>query len=237
MDRRYGVRTGGQRGRATVTLEVVWMRAMVVILLTAWMGAAQGGHPPSSLENAALVSGVLLECDARAAGEFSIRAADNRVLRYQFDHKTYVEREDRLIEPARLVPGEKVEVLSDSVTGYPLRYARTIHVIQPVSPPRPQTLGRLRAYDPKAEPAIRAGNITYSGVVLRLNSQRVILHTREGGDLSILLRKDTHYLADGQLVDADSLKPNMRVFVRAGKDLYNEVEAYQVIWGTILSPQ
>jgi hypothetical protein len=24
--------------------------------------------------------------------------------------------------------------------------------------------------------------------------------------------------------------------VRAGKDLYNEVEAYQVIWGSILSP-
>ena len=213
------------------------MRAIGVMLLVAWMGAAQGGYPPGSLENAALVSGVLLECDARAAGEFSIRAADNRVLRYQFDHKTYVEREDRLIEPARLVPGEKVEVLSDSVTGYPLRYARTIHVIQPVPPPRPQTLGRLRAYDPKAEPAIRAGNITYSGVVFRLNSQRVILHTREGGDLSILLRKDTRYLADGQLVDADSLKPNMRVFVRAGKDLYDEVEAYQVIWGTILSPQ
>ena len=57
------------------------------------------------------------------------------------------------------------------------------------------------------------------------------------GDLSILLGIDTRYLGDGQLVDADSLKPNMRVFVRAGKDLYNEVEAYQVIWGTILSPR
>ena len=65
--------------------------------------------------------GVLLECDAGAAGEFSIRAADNRVLRYQFDRKTYVEREERLIEAARLVAGEKVEVLSDSVAGYPLR--------------------------------------------------------------------------------------------------------------------
>jgi hypothetical protein len=148
-----------------------------------------------------------------------------------------VEREERLIEPMRLAAGEKVEVLSDVVAGYPLRYARTIHVIQPLPPPRPQTLGRLRAYDPKNELAVRAGNITYAGVVFRLNSQRVILHTREAGDLSILLRKDTRYLADGQLVDADSLKPNMRVFVRAGKDLYNEVEAYQVIWGTILSPR
>ena len=70
-----------------------------------------------------------------------------------------------------------------------------------------------------------------------MNSQRVVLHTREAGDLSILLRQDTRYLADGQLVDAESLKPNMRVFVRAGKDLYNEVEAYQVIWGKILNPR
>ena len=130
-----------------------------------------------------------------------------------------------------------LEVLSDAVAGYALRYARTIHVIQPVAPSRPQTPGRQRAYDPKTEPAIRAGNITYSGVVFRLNSQRVVLHTRAAGDLSILLRKDTRYLADGQLVDAGSLKPNMRVFVQAGKDLYNEVEAYQVIWGKILSPR
>jgi hypothetical protein len=213
------------------------MRATGILLLIPWMAAAQAGHPPVSPENAALVRGVLLECDARAAGEFSIRAADNQVLRYQFDRKTYVEREERLIEAARLVAGEKVEVLSDTVAAYSLRYARTIHVIQPMPPPRPQTLGRLRAYDPKTEPAVRVGNITYAGVVFRLNSQRVVLHTRAAGDLSILLRKDTRYLADGQLVDAESLKPNMRVFVQAGKDLYNDVEAYQVIWGSILTPR
>ena len=213
------------------------MRAIGIMLLIPWVGGAQAGYPPGPPENAALVRGVLLECDARSAGELSIRAGDNRVLRYQFDRKTYVEREEHLTEPARLVAGETVEVLSDAVAGYALRYARTIHVIERALPPRPQTLGRLRAYDPKTEPAIRAGNITISGVVFRLNSQRVVLHTREAGDLSILLRKDTRYLADGQLVDAESLKPNMRVFVRAGKDLYNEVEAYQVIWGTILTPR
>lgn len=202
-----------------------------------WMAAAQAGDPPVPPENAALVRGVLLECDPHAAGELSIRTVDNRVLRYQFDAKTYAEREERLIEPGRLLAGEKVEVVSDATAGYTLRYARTIHVIQPGLPPRPQTLGRLRAYDPKTEPAIRAGTITFSGVVFRVNSQRVVLHTREAGDLSILLRKDTRYLADGQLVDAESLKPNMRVFVRAGKDVYNEVEAYQVIWGKILNPR
>jgi hypothetical protein len=28
----------------------------------------------------------------------------------------------------------------------------------------------------------------------------------------------------------------MRVFVRAGKDVYQQIEAYQVVWGTILTP-
>jgi hypothetical protein len=208
------------------------MRAIVWLVLP-WVGFAQ----TQALENAPLVSGVLLECDARPAGELSIRAADNRVLRYHFDAKTYVERDARLIDTSHLLAGEKIEVLSDTVAGNPVRYARTIHVLQPLPPPRPKTLGRLRAYDPKSEPVVRTGNMTYSGVVFRLNSQRVILHTREAGDLHILLRKDTRYLADGQLVDAESLKPNMRVFVRAGKDLYNDVEAYQVIWGTILTPR
>jgi len=210
------------------------MRAIWIMLLLPRLADAQAARPP---ENASLVRGVLLECDARPAGEFSIRAADNRVLLYQFDRKTYAEREERLIEPARLVAGEQIEVLADGLAGYPLRYARTIHVIQSPTPTRPQTVGRLRPYDPKTEPTVRTGNLTFAGVVFRLNSHRLAIHTRQAGDLNILLRTDTRYLAGGQLVDAASLKPNMRVFVRAGKDIYNDVEAYQVIWGTILTPR
>ena len=63
------------------------------------------------------------------------------------------------------------------------------------------------------------------------------MHTREAGEQTILLRQDTHYLAQGDTVDAAELKPNMRVFVKAGRTLYNEIEAYQVIWGQILMPQ
>jgi hypothetical protein len=70
-----------------------------------------------------------------------------------------------------------------------------------------------------------------------VNGERVVLHTREAGDQCILLRQDTRYLANGEVVDAAALKPNMRVFVRAGKNLYDEVEAYQVIWGAILNPR
>jgi hypothetical protein len=206
------------------------MRTVGVLLLWACVGGAQ------TAPDAPLVRGTVLECDARPAGELSIRAADNVVLRYQFDRKTYVERDQQMIEAARLAPGEKVEILSDRMTSYTLRYARTIHVIQPVPPPRPQTMGRYRAYNAAAEPLLPSGSITYSGVISRLNADHVVLHTREGTDLSILLRKDTRYLEDGQIVEPEQLRPNMRVFVRAGKDVYQQVEAYQVIWGTILTP-
>jgi hypothetical protein len=207
------------------------MRTVGVLL---WVSVLAAQTAP----DAPLVRGIVLERDAGIVGEISIRAGDNVVLRYQFDRKTYVERDQQLIEAARLAPGDKVEVLSDRINGYTLRYVRTIHVLQPLPPPsRPQPAGRYRAYNPASEALLPAGNITYSGVVSRLNGQHVVLHTRQSGDLSILLRKDTRYLEDGQLVEASQLKPNMRVFVRAGKDVYQQVEAYQVIWGTILAPR
>ena len=205
------------------------MRALWVLLLGTALSA-------QTLENAALVRGVVLECDAKPTGELSIRTSDNEVLRYQFDRKTYAERENRLIEPSRLAPGEQVEIVSDRLAGSRLRYARTVHVIEPKAPPRPLSHGRLRAYNPKQDP-VRTGNLTYSGVIFRLNPSRLMIHTRESGDLAIVLRNDTRYLENGIVVDAASLKPNMRIFVRAGKDVYNEIEAYQVIWGTILDPK
>jgi hypothetical protein len=192
--------------------------------------------PAQTPENAALVRGVLLECDAKPAGELSIRTIDHQVLRYQFDRKTYAEREDRLIEAARLLPGEQVEIVSDRMPGSVLRYARTIHVIEPKAPPRPLSPNRLRPYNPRLD-TVRTGNLTYSGVVYRLNPSRVMIHTRETGDLAIQLRADTRYLQNGIIVQAADLKPNTRVFIRAGKDVYNEIEAYQVIWGNILEPQ
>jgi hypothetical protein len=63
-----------------------------------------------------------------------------------------------------------------------------------------------------------------------------VLRTRLDGDTQVLLRPDTRYLEAGAVVDSGALKPNTRVFVRAGRNLDGEVEAYQVIWGGILDP-
>jgi hypothetical protein len=180
----------------------------------------------------ALVRGVLLERDTQdPAGQFSIRATDNQVYRYQYDRKTYVEREDQLIDVRRLQPGEKVEVVSDIVPGSLIRYARTVHVVAD-APPRRARRPRSRIEEEPLFP--RTGDLTYSGVVFRLTAERLILHTRDG-EQSLNLRKDTRYFENGATVDANTLKPNVRVFVRAGKDLYGQVEAYQVIWGKILN--
>ena len=73
-------------------------------------------------------------------------------------------------------------------------------------------------------------------MVFRITPDRIFLHLRDGSEQSIALRKDTRYLQNGALVESGSLKPNMRVFVKAGKDVYDVVEAYQVIWGRILDP-
>jgi hypothetical protein len=203
-----------------------------VLLLFPATLAAQA--PPS----AALLRGVLLERDTQTTlGEFSVRASDDQVFRYRFDDKTYVEREQLLSSVPRLQPGDKVEVISDEGPGSSLRYARTVHVLEPIPPPRPTFQNRLRVYRKPEEHLGLTGDLTYSGVIFRLNPERMVLHTRGAGDQTILLRQDTRYLDNGDVVERGDLQPNMRVFVRAGRTVFNEVEAYQIVWGQILMPR
>lgn len=181
--------------------------------------------------------GVLLEHDSQAAaGEFSLRTAGDRVFRFSFDRKTYVEREDKLTDMARLQPGERIEVVSDKVSDSVWRYARTVHVLADAPPRRPPNPARPRPMPGWAERAAPAGNLSFSGVVLRLGENRLVLRTR-AGEQTLLLRPDTRYLENGEIVEAAALKPTMRVFVRAGQNIWEQVEAFQVIWGVILEPR
>jgi hypothetical protein len=188
------------------------------------------------------VRGVLLERDAQVSGgQFSVRLATYEVLRFRFDRQTTVDRDGHVIDVPRLKPGEKVEVISDAIPGLVLRQARSVVVtIDPLAPPpqpRPPRLGQLRSANRYIEErALPAGNLTYSGVVARFGVDKIVLHTRDGKEQPVLLRKDTRYLLNGDIVDAALLKLNTPVFVRAGRDLWDQVEAYQVIWGKILAP-
>jgi hypothetical protein len=198
------------------------VRSAAVLLVSAFVCAGQ--FPP---QEAPLLRGILVDRDG--AG-FSVRTPGDQIVRYRFDAGTYVERGEKMIDVPGLRPGEQVEVLSDLLGGSPVRYARTIHVIYPM-PPRRSTAR------PRPEPLSPRADMTFSGVVSRLNDGRLVLRTRDAGEQTIQLREDTRFLADGETVAATDLKTNMRVFVQAGKDLFGHAEAYQVVWGGILQPK
>ena len=221
------------------------MRLRLLHLLPALvcLQAARAQEPSFS----GVVRGVLIECDAQGtAGEFALRAQQtNQVYRFAFDAKTYVERETLRTSMNRLPKGDLIEVVADRDESVAVHYARTVHVIEArPEPPQPTSAGRYRMYrtSPYRAPApaldllFPRGNLTFSGVIARVAADRLVLHTRQEGEKTILLRFDTRFLEEGSPVDAVDLKPNTRVFVRAGRNLENQIEAYQIVWGQILEP-
>ena len=52
----------------------------------------------------------------------------------------------------------------------------------------------------------------------------------------IVVRNDTRFREDGLKVEQSSLHSSTRVFVRAGKNLDDQIEAYEIVWGEILTP-
>ena len=204
------------------------MRACCLLVLAPLFAWGQFPSPQQT--------GVVLERDFNGdAGEFAIRAPDREVFRYQFDAKTSVERDTLPGGMGHLRVGDPVTVESDPVAGSLLRYARLIRVS---GAPSPVSLadGRLRSTAfPLLDLTPHTANLTFAGVVARMNDQSLVLRTREG-EQTLLIRRDTRYVDNGDTVEAAQLRPNMRVFVRAGKNLYEQVEAYQVIWGSILQP-
>jgi hypothetical protein len=211
--------------------------ALVTILAIGalWMpDSAWAQIPP-----AGAMLGTLLEADSPAnSGEFSIRGPESEVFRFRYDSATRVERAGSQSTLQQLRPGETIQVESDAIADSPLRYARSIAAGAP--PPAPKPAPHPRTQTTSATPIdalFPRGELTLSGVVSYRDDGRFVLHTRNAGDQTILLRRDTRYLSDGGIVANSDLKANMRVFVRAGKDLFGHTEAYQVMWGGFLQPR
>lgn len=170
-------------------------------------------------------------------GEVMFRNTDNRVFQCSFDAKTYFERANQRITVAAMQQGDRVEVLADHKDGTGLCYARTIQVLdaapaRAVAGQRP----RLRTSSGPTELFAPRGDLTFAGVVLRVSPDALVLRTRTNGHKTIQLRPDTRYLSGGQALGHNNLEVSTRVFIRAGRNLEGEIEAYQVIWGDILEP-
>ena len=203
------------------------MRPGYLFLLLPLLAGAQLSPPE--------LTGVLLECDSGvASGQFAVRAPDDQVFRFQFDARTTVERDTLHGGVSRLAAGDKVLVESEAVAGSLLRYAASVKVLTP-RPPISLADSSLR-HPERLFQVPQTASLTFSGVIAKLNPESLVLRTRVG-EQTLLIRRDTRYVSNGDTVGLAALQPNMRVFIRAGKNIYEQVEAYQVIWGSILDPK
>lgn len=181
------------------------------------------------------VRGVLLEWDGDArAGQFSLRAADFRVHVFLFDQDTAIQREGRSVSVSALVKGDTLQVSCREGEDGLRRHARAVWVAVPARPPQGSAgLPPGRPPEWGGEPFPR-GSLTLSGVVTDVRPGRLQLRIRGRGERIILLRDDTRWLSDGRAVDLPALRVNTHVFIRAGRTLEGDLEAFQVVWGRIL---
>jgi hypothetical protein len=183
-----------------------------------------------------IIRGDLVKWDSNAgSGQLEVRTPEGRDYECGFDRKTYFERDNQMVAPAAMKPGDRLEIVSDRKPGSQVCYARTVHVLDSTaSRMGPGGRPRFRRAQSPTESFAPRGDLTFAGVVVRVDHDVLTLRTRGEGEMSILLRQDTRYIGDGQRVDPDGLKRNTRVFVRAGRNLDNDIEAYQVVWGEIV---
>ena len=204
--------------------------------MRAWAGAlcaialsAQGPAPEG------VVRGTLVDWDRRPIGELSVRVRDHRVVCFRFDGKTLVERDGRRADLTRFRKGDVIEVVPEPGPNPKLLRARSVVVVA-AGPQVRNTRALLRERSTLLDDLFPRGDLTFAGVVTRLNPGLMELRTRGRGSAEILLRDDTRYIGDGQETPYSGLKVNARVFVRAGRNLDDRIEAYQVMWGDILVP-
>ena len=185
-----------------------------------------------------IARGDLTEIDAsQPSGEFTIRTASENTLRFSFDSRTYFERDRERIPAARLQKGDAVEVVSEPMVDSPVRYARIVQVVNHLpAPARPAAAANRYKWRYTVEHIVPRGNLTFTGLIARVAVDRLVLRLRAGGEQTIMLRPDTRYMDSGSASDRTALQLSTRVFVRGGKNLDGEIEAYQVIWGEILAP-
>jgi hypothetical protein len=187
---------------------------------------------------AGIFRGALLESrGSDGKGDFYLRAADNTVYWCSYDERTYVERDGAPSAVASLSKGEAIEVVTDRGPAPSRCYARIITARAVPEVPVSRVRSALRPRPrPLLEPVFPRGNLMFAGVVLVVDPEWVTVQTRRDGRKTFLLRADTRYSADGAAADLAALRVNSRVFIRAGKNIDDDLEAYQVVWGRFVMP-
>jgi len=160
-------------------------------------------------------------------GQLTLRDSPNIYYTCRFDPRTYFEREHKMTTAAALQPGDPVEVLADRKPGLGC-YARTVQVVYRAAARR-----RSDVEDPTEDFAPRGG-FAFGGRVIARETGNLTVRTR-AGDIHLTLHPNTRFVDGGLRVPPATLQVNTHVFIRAGRDIDGFLEAFQVVWGAIIT--
>jgi hypothetical protein len=197
-----------------------------LLLIALMMGAALGQTAmPAGIVRGAFISFT----GSTATGELVIRGSGNTLYACSYDARTYVERLGERIQARQLSGGEPIEILADRKYGSAACYTRMVQVVNP----HPlQRIGLVTTRPPDS--LAPRGDIAFGGTIVACVDGVLTVRTRTV-DMRLRLRRDTRFLHDGLRVDPDQAPVNAHVFIRAGRDIYGDLEAFEVIWGSIVN--
>lgn len=173
-----------------------------------------------------------------ARGELVFRDSDNGVHQCSYDERSVFERASERVSAGTMVRGDRLQVRGEPKPESGICYARTVEVeqAQVKKAPMMRRVSRPSLKDAALDFLAPRGDLTYAGVVLRVSAGEMLLRMRSNERKTILLRDDTRFLGDGQTLERGNLRVNTRVYITAGRNWKDQVEAYQVVWGDILEP-
>jgi hypothetical protein len=148
------------------------------------------------------------------------------------DGRTFVDRERQRLSLNDLKIGDFLEIVTERHGLAKGCFARMIHIANH----QRRFAGRhgVGEVARATETISPRGNVEVTGVVRDLQPGSLEVKTRQDGAIRLRLRRDTAFVRDGVGVDRSALGSSQRVSIRAGYALDGELEAYQVVWGSIL---
>jgi hypothetical protein len=208
------------------------MRSILGICCAAGFVLAQESAPVG------IVRGDLSLLLVRAGkGSLDITTASGTIYQCDFDNSSLVERNNLPVAPATMIKGDPIELVADRKRDR--CYARIIRILRrgtgvtAAVAPR----GKWRFSTNAIDHIYPRGNLTFSGIIVRMNPTMLVLRTRTEREKIIMLRDDTRYLDSGLPGELTSLAVNTRVFIRGSRTFEDTLEAHQVIWGEIAGPK
>jgi len=210
------------------------MRRLTITLVLAIAAIAAQENAPIGILRGDLVTW----SGTPRGGLLTFRNGDSRLLECGFDDKTWFERENEHIVISAMRAGDHLELVADHKPPSTRCYARTVQILD-VTLPRRTASGKpgLRSHNSATELFAPRGDMTFAGIVMGINENWLTLLTRDKGRHVLLLRPDTRYLGGGLPLERSNLAPQTLVFVRAGRNLDGDIEAYTIVWGDILEVQ